>query len=786
MQNILLATKVPTQMNVQTEKSMFSSYKFQTAVVFFLVFFVPISGMSSGRIIDDGSSASAWALFDRQSEKSARNAAKPIHRAVFDNVFNSDAIEFDGRGRVRSWVNDVSIVDPVIKMDIRTSVPNQDFEVVFYVKVADGNRRIARYTTSKQNNSGSSSDSFPLPFNLTDTNAHTILFNVENDLLVGGLNFEEIYQIRVRSAGAVISEISSIVGDDSIFLPPLLTFDQVTGDDTIDDAEDDRAIEITGNTSEIEDGQTIHLTIENEDYTTTAQNNRFSFLIPSDHIQLWPTNTTLTANAENLGGLQVTTSHQIQRGQPNALTSISTDSDGMANLSDRLELDVRGLKAFPGAEGGGQDSNGGRGGNVYIINTRDCSTQAGDGKVSVREVMEATGDVVAGNRVGVFSVGGLFDCGESASLRVEGELTLACQTAPYPGVNMAAYRIEYKRISNVIIRGCQFLNHDYNGNTAGMLKVVNSGDSSDLIFDRLNFLYNVDDLALAFINPNSDGEIHRVTLSNSIIAESDAYSTHEESMPSSRNPNRYVHSHGASCQTNSRGRAITDCSVIGNLFAHTARRNPKFTGASGEIIGNYLYNNQETGPQVIHQNASDIDVYVMDNTIKFGPNTKDPINQDGLILTLKSNSRLKMARNRRILQNGTVIAYDDIDNGPRQPLLTTNTMFDFDCDGAKYRDENVNRILSEVDSGTGEVGIGTYLDPLKNDGDNGRHFVNNPNYYENSQWPSNYDTDRDGISDAWEIANGLTVGVQDNNGDLDNDGYTNIEEFINARIRCGA
>ncbi|YCM43031.1 hypothetical protein V2O64_17120 [Verrucomicrobiaceae bacterium 227] len=40
------------------------------------------------------------------------------------------------------------------------------------------------------------------------------------------------------------------------------------------------------------------------------------------------------------------------------------------------------------------------------------------------------------------------------------------------------------------------------------------------------------------------------------------------------------------------------------------------------------------------------------------------------------------------------------------------------------------------------------------------------------------DVDGDGISDAYEVLNGLTVGVDDSRGDLDHDDSTNLEEFI--------
>ena len=47
-----------------------------------------------------------------------------------------------------------------------------------------------------------------------------------------------------------------------------------------------------------------------------------------------------------------------------------------------------------------------------------------------------------------------------------------------------------------------------------------------------------------------------------------------------------------------------------------------------------------------------------------------------------------------------------------------------------------------------------------------------------SRRPDDYDTDRDGMSDAWEMRTfgDLAQGYRD---DADEDGYTNLEEFLN-------
>ncbi len=484
--------------------------------------------------------------------------------------------------------------------------------------------------------------------------------------------------------------------------------------------------------------------------------------------------------------------------------SKSFATDGMANISDRGLTDRRTVKAFPGAEGGGQNSNGGRGGDVVIVDTTDCSDQAGDGKISWKEAWQGSGDVSPGDRVVVFAVGGLFDCGRNTNKSMidsAGELTVACQTAPWPGVNIAAYRIQYKGVKNVIVRGCQFLNHDISGDTASMFRVVTTGSSSDIIADRITGLHGPDDFTMAYVATNNTKDtMKNITLSNSIIAEGDAYSTHTESTPNTGKINRYQHSHGAGCSaglnTGSR-RPVEECSFIGNLMAHNNRRNPKFFNSSGQVIGNMGYNVGEAGYMVAQREASEIDVWLTDNFFKYGPNTKPAILGNGYIINTRNNAtdRVRMERNTyQLPDNGAILDIPDRLDNPKNDRLTFHPVRNwtaqdaFDCLGATHRDANVDRIVQEVRDATGEIGIGTYGNPRISDGDAGRHWLasegGDANYYPTKSHPSNYDTDSDGMADSWERANGLKVGTKDHNGDLDGDGYTNIEEFVNSLMRC--
>jgi hypothetical protein len=71
-------------------------------------------------------------------------------------------------------------------------------------------------------------------------------------------------------------------------------------------------------------------------------------------------------------------------------------------------------------------------------------------------------------------------------------------------------------------------------------------------------------------------------------------------------------------------------------------------------------------------------------------------------------------------------------------------------------------IQNETDLGIGDSGYGTL---------------------ENASRPDDFDVDEDGMADAWESDNGLNpADPDDRNADADGDGYTNLEEYLNALV----
>lgn len=94
------------------------------------------------------------------------------------------------------------------------------------------------------------------------------------------------------------------------------------------------------------------------------------------------------------------------------------------------------------------------------------------------------------------------------------------------------------------------------------------------------------------------------------------------------------------------------------------------------------------------------------------------------------------------------------------------------------------RIINEARTGTGKI-IAWADDPWNNDPNEGvewRALKNTPQTTRAIDWDTEASVGYgvgDGMPTYWELQHGLDTDAHDNNGDFDNDGYTNLEEYLN-------
>jgi len=439
---------------------------------------------------------------------------------------------------------------------------------------------------------------------------------------------------------------------------------------------------------------------------------------------------------------------------------------------------VAGQLAFPTAEGYGRFALGGRGGRViHVTNLND----AGPG--SLRAAVEAEGP-----RTVVFDVSGLITLESRLIVRKQNaKLTIAGQTAPGKGICLRKYNFGMLGATNVIIRYLRVRP----GNLSGMtLDGMGMASSDDCIIDHCSISWTLDE---AF----SSRGAHNITLQRTLISEALNAAGHKKYPPGTQ------HGYAASI-----GGDIG--SFHHNLLAHCAGRNWSLAGGLSKPKNQYagrldLRNNVVYNWKNRASDGGAHEVNFVANYYKPGPATKFlyalnaqyggfPGTQQyyfaGNIMEGQFGLTNQTAGRTATTERGGTLPQDYspwVDRPFFESYVQTQSaelayadvLGNVGCNFPAL-DEHDQRVIEETRNGTYRFeGSKTGLPGLPDS----QEDVGGWEVYPEVHRPADWDTDHDGMPDHWEQAHGLNPeDASDRNNDLNGDGYTNLEKYLNSLV----
>jgi pectate lyase len=414
--------------------------------------------------------------------------------------------------------------------------------------------------------------------------------------------------------------------------------------------------------------------------------------------------------------------------------------------------------AFPGAEGFGKHTTGGRGGKVLIVtNLND------DGDGSLRKAIRSKQ-----TRIIVFAVSGTIELQSPLDINY-GDVTVAGQSAPGDGICLRNYTVNVNA-DNVIIRFLRFRLGDESAQQSDAIS-GNKG-RNNIIIDHCSMSWATDECASFYRNSN-------FTLQWCIISESLNNSVHQKG----------DHGYGGIW-------GGKKASFHHNLIANHNSRLPRFSGSAttpndpdelvdfrNNVIYNWMSNNSYGGEKGRYN--------VINNYYKAGPATRsrklqilDPSSPYGkfYITGNKLQDQPSVTDDNR-----KGIKTDHLDSvlvsAPfeTEPVITQEA--EKACDlvlekaGASYRRDAVDlRVVKEARSGKSASGKNRdgIIDSQKDVG--GWPVLRT--------LPYSVDTDKDGMPDDFEKQHGLDLAdASDAVINSIESQYNNIEVYLNSLVK---
>jgi hypothetical protein len=466
-----------------------------------------------------------------------------------------------------------------------------------------------------------------------------------------------------------------------------------------------------------------------------------------------------------------------------------------------VDLPQASIPAFPGAEGGGKYSNGGRGGKVFVVtNLND------DGEGSLRWACEQ-----GGARIVVFNVAGIIRISTPIIVRAP-YITIEGQSAPGDGVCLAGESF-WINTHDVIIRYMRFRRGEtwvgrrddaIGGNPVGNIMVdhVSASWGLDENMSMYRHMYNDSTPNVLKKGEEKLGTVN-ITIQNSIFAES---------------LDTWNHAFGSTL-------GGENCAFIRSLWANNAGRNPSI-GWNGifnfanNVVFNWVHRSTDGGDYTAMYN-------IINNYYKPGPATPDqkrPI-AHRILKPESGRSNLGYSVYGRAYVNGNVVegnarvTKDNWDGGvqveelpdagkykdqikwnkplpmPEITIIPTMQAKPFVLANAgatlPVRDAVDKRIVAQVT--TGKIVVPEGVVPPTTQFKHRRLPVDSykigiitdisqvGGYPEYKGTPYK-DSDNDGIPDAWESSHGLNPNNASDSPAITKSGYSNIEVYLNSLV----
>ncbi|GAA0878908.1 pectate lyase [Algoriphagus jejuensis] len=410
--------------------------------------------------------------------------------------------------------------------------------------------------------------------------------------------------------------------------------------------------------------------------------------------------------------------------------------------------------AFPGAEGFGKYTTGGRGGKVFVV-----TSLADDGPGTLRKAIQKKEP-----RIIVFAVSGTIDLESSLDINY-GDLTIAGQSAPGGGITLKNFPLKIKA-NNVIIRYIRSRMGDLHQVQDDAISAIRT---KDVIIDHCSLSWATDECGSFYDNEN-------FTLQNSILSESLNRSVHEKG----------EHGYGGIW-------GGMKASFLYNLLSDHNSRNPRFNGARyhkmpkkelGDFRNNVIYNWSGNSSYA----GEEGNYNMVNNYYKPGPATPEkhvwilePYAPYGRFFISGNvvEGFSEMSQNNSLgvvhTKEGWSLLDEELENAAAKTFSADEALeFVLENAGARLSRDAVDlRVIDEIKSGKETFGQSGIIDTQEQVGG----------------WPildqkeAPIDSDQDGMPDDWEKGRELNPqsALDAAQFDLDSN-YTNVEIYLNGLI----